>query len=679
MRNRLSCNRARQPRATEGRGLLIVFLVLMVALACPPRSTAGTDAPQWAQALVSAPLPAHDEKTDAVLLYSEQNVTVISTDKIRTQVRGAYKILRPSGRHYGTVVVSFNPPRSKVTSLHGWCIPAQGRDYEVKDKDAVEASPPMVDGGELVSDVKVKVLRIPASDPGNIVAYEYEVEERPLVLEDNWVFQEESPVRESHYSLLLPSGWEYRASWLNSPETKPTQSGSGPQWTVSDVKGIRSEEDMPPFSGVAGQMIVSFFPPGGPAANGFTSWQQMGRWYVNLTSGRRDASPEIKQQVSLLTASATTPLAKMNAIAQFLQQDIRYVAIELGIGGFQPHAAPEVFLHRYGDCKDKVTLMSSMLHEIGIDSYYVLINTRRGSVTPEMPAHSDGFNHAILAIQLPDDVTDRSIVATLHHPRLGTVLFFDPTNELTPFGQIGGYLQANWGLLVTPDGGELVELPEEPAAMNSIERTAKLTLDPSGTLEGEVKEVRVGDRARSQRQALRNVMEEAEKIKPIEMLLADSLSMFDIEKASVINLQQNDRPFGFEYSFSAPHYATSAGDLLLVRPRVLGSKALPLLETPEPRLFPIEFEGPARDTDSFEIALPPGYQVDDLPPPVDADFGFASYHSKSEVNGNVIRYTREFEVKQLSVPVSQAEELKKFYRIVASDERNTAVLKRSGR
>jgi hypothetical protein len=651
----------------------------MVALACPPRSTAGTDAPQWAQALVSAPLPAHDEKTDAVLLYSEQNVTVISTDKIRTQVRGAYKILRPSGRHYGTVVVSFNPPRSKVTSLHGWCIPAQGRDYEVKDKDAVEASPPMVDGGELVSDVKVKVLRIPASDPGNIVAYEYEVEERPLVLEDNWVFQEESPVRESHYSLQLPSGWEYRASWLNSPETKPTQSGSGPQWTVSDVKGIRSEEDMPPFSGVAGQMIVSFFPPGGPAANGFTSWQQMGRWYVNLTSGRRDASPEIKQQVSLLTASATTPLAKMNAIAQFLQQDIRYVAIELGIGGFQPHAAPDVFLHRYGDCKDKVTLMSSMLHEIGIDSYYVLINTRRGSVTPEMPAHSDGFNHAILAIQLPDDVTDRSIVATVHHPRLGTVLFFDPTNELTPFGQIGGYLQANWGLLVTPDGGELVELPEEPAAMNSIERTAKLTLDPSGTLEGEVKEVRVGDRARSQRQALRNVMEEAEKIKPIEMLLADSLSMFDIEKASVINLQQNDRPFGFEYSFSAPHYATSAGDLLLVRPRVLGSKALPLLETPEPRLFPIEFEGPARDTDSFEIALPPGYQVDDLPPPVDADFGFASYHSKSEVNGNVIRYTREFEVKQLSVPVSQAEELKKFYRIVASDERNTAVLKRSGR
>ena len=85
----------------------------------------------------------------------------------------AYKILRPGGREYGYAYVPFNS-HSKVTSLHGWCIPAQGKDYEVKDKDAVEASPPMVEGSELVVDVKVKVLKIPAADPGSIVGYEYE-------------------------------------------------------------------------------------------------------------------------------------------------------------------------------------------------------------------------------------------------------------------------------------------------------------------------------------------------------------------------------------------------------------------------------------------------------------------------------------------------------------------------
>src|SRR5208282_4156556 len=70
------------------------------------------------------------------------------------------------------------------------------------------------------------------------------------------------------------------------------------------------------------------------------------------------------------------------------------------------------------------------------------------------------------------------------HPKLGRILFFDPTNDVTPFGQIGGYLQANYGLLVTPDGGELVELPQQPSAMNSIQRVGKLTLDANGMLKG---------------------------------------------------------------------------------------------------------------------------------------------------------------------------------------------------
>ena len=217
-----------------------------------------------------------------------------------------------------------------------------------------------------------------------------------------------------------------------------------------------------------------------------------------------EASEPIKQEVSALTAGKTTTLQKMQAIAGFVQHDIRYVAIELGIGGWQPHAAPDVFSHRYGDCKDKATLMRTMLRQIGVDSYQVVINMQRGSVTRDTPAHN-GFDHVILAIKLPDDVKDPSLIAVMQHPKLGRILFFDPTNELTPFGQIGGYLQANYGLLVTPEGGELVELPQQPSAMNSIQRVGKLTLDANGMLKGDVQEVRLGDRASSERWRLRTV------------------------------------------------------------------------------------------------------------------------------------------------------------------------------
>ena len=185
----------------------------------------------------------------------------------------------------------------------------------------------------------------------------------------------------------------------------------------------------------------------------------------------------------------------------------------------------------------------------------------------------------------------------------------------------------------------------------------------------------MGDRAWSERWALRNVNTDIDRIKPIENVLAGSLSSFRITHASIDNLTHNDQPFGFNYSFESEGYAKNAGNLLLVRPRVIGSKSSGLLETKEPRQFRIEFEGPVFDVDTFDIGLPAGYEVDDVPPPVDADIGFASYHPKTEVRGNTVSYTRIFEVKELTVPVSKVEDLKKFYRTIAGDERNTVVLK----
>jgi Domain of Unknown Function with PDB structure (DUF3857)/Transglutaminase-like superfamily len=652
---------------------VVALALLVVAFAAPPLATAG-DAPGWLHAQANVPLPAHDEKTTAILLYSETTLTVQPNGKIKSLEREAYKILRPEGKSYGTVLAYFDS-ETRINSIHAWCIPAQGKDYEVKDKDAVETAVG-VENGELMTDLRTKILQIPAADPGNIVGYEIEREERPYVLEEAWEFQDNIPVREAHYTLQLPPGWEYKAVWLNHADVAPTSSGGQSAWAVSDIAAVKPEEEMPPWRGVAGRMSLTLLPPAGNPNRGFLSWGEMGNWFLGLTRGRRDPSPELKQKVAALTANAATPLAKMQALAAFTQNDIRYVAIELGIGGHQPHPAADVFTKRYGDCKDKTTLLSSMLKEIGLDSYYVVINTERGSVTASTPPNL-GFNHMILAIQLPPGVEDASLVAVMQHPKLGRLLFFDPTDHLTPFGSLSGALQANYGLLVTPDGGELTELPESQPALNGINRTAKLTLDTNGRLQGEVHEVRLGDRAAAQRYALRSANKDVDRIKPIETLLTHSLSTYRITKASVTSLTASNLPFEFNYSFVADGYAKSAGNLLLVRPRVLGQKASALLETKEARQYPIEFEGPERDTDVFEITLPTGYEVDDLPPPVKADFSFGSYQSKSEIVGHSLRYTRTFEIKQLSVPVNQADDLKKFYRIIANDERNAAVFKPS--
>jgi hypothetical protein len=675
MKNRSFCSRWERGRVIEVSAATMWFAVLCAgALALPARASAG-DAPAWMHALASAPVPPHDDKTEAVEMYSERVVTVQSADKIKTLVRRAYKVMRPGGRDLGTVVIPFDAA-TRVSNLHAWCIPAQGKDYEVKEKDGAEVAMPAIQGSELITDVRAKVVHIPAADPGNLIGYEYEQEDHPFVLQDIWYFQGAYPARESHYTVQLPGGWEYKTYWLNHSEVTAKQIGNNQwQWVVSEVPGIKDEADMPPRRGIEGQMIMSFVPPGGALGKTFVSWRDMGLWYTELTRGRRDATPEIKLKVTALTATANTPLDKMRALARFVQRDIRYVAIELGIGGYQPHPAVDVFTHRYGDCKDKATLMGAMLKEIGIESYYVVINSERGAVTLEMPAHMGGFDHAILAIQLPAGLEDPSLVAVMQHPKLGRLLFFDPTDEFTALGHLSGPLQANYGLLVTPEGGELVELPQLATSLNGVIRTAKLTLSPTGTLTGEIKEVRMGDRASAQRYALKAITKETDKIKSIETLLAHSLSSYRLTKLSFSNLEQTELPFVFNYSLIADSYAKRAGNLLLVRPRVLGVKSSDLLETKEPRQYPVVFDGPSRDMDVFEITMPAGYEIDDLPQPVSADFGFASYHSKAEVSGNVLSYARTFEVKEPSVPMAKMEDLKKLYRIIANDERNTAVLK----
>jgi Domain of Unknown Function with PDB structure (DUF3857)/Transglutaminase-like superfamily len=413
--------------------------------------------PPWAQSQVRAPLPAHDEETDAVRLYSEIALSVDANGRIRRADREVFRILRAQGSKRAIARADFDA-HSRVTQIHGWSIPPEGKPYEVTEKDSVETALVGVLNGQLMGDLRSKVLRIPAAVPGSTVGYEIEQEAQPYALLDDWLFQDTIPVREAHYSLELPPGWRFKATWINHAEEAAAQVGPTRwQWVVQDVKAVRPEPQMPPMRAVAGRMAVLLLPPTG-REQGFQNWSEMGTWYRSLTRDRGTASDEIKKKVAELTTSQATTLGKIQALASFVQTDIRYVAIELGIGGLQPHSAADAFAHRYGDCKDKVTLLSSMLKEIGIASHYLLVNTTRGAVTPAAPVDLD-FNHVIIAIQLPPDIQEPTLLATHKHAKLVRLLLFDPTDPFIPLGQIPGILQGGYGLLWCPTAANSSSCP----------------------------------------------------------------------------------------------------------------------------------------------------------------------------------------------------------------------------
>lgn len=682
------------------KGALLLALVLIVGAG---GAVGGT--PDWLRLAAASPLPKYPDDTKALMLFSEQVTTVGDNGEIRTLHRDAYKILRPEGRDYGTVVVHFDK-ETRLTYLKAWCIPANGKDYEVKEKDAAEVG----EFGELYQDTRYKVLKIPASEPGNVVGYEYEQRRRPYILQDDWWFQEKIPVVKARFELKLPKGWEFKPFWLNHAEVKPQAAGeNGWDWELENLPAIEDEPGMPPLRALAGRLGVTYYAGGGNEKSP-ASWSAIGQWWGQLAAQRREVTPEIRQKVAELTsttalapaatsgtpnpqpsapAPATAPAAvpvsgtpktwdKVQALARFVQKDVRYVAIEIGIGGYQPHYAGEIFSNRYGDCKDKVTLLSAMLHELGVDSYYVLINAARGVVAPDFPSLLD-FNHAILAIRPPADAPDE-LYAALDHPPLGRILFFDPTDPLTPLGYLPPELQANYGLLVSDRGGELMKLPLVAPTLNKVLRGANLTLTPDGQLYGVVQELRWGYPAVALRSQLLNAPD-SERPKIMESFLGESLAGFTLEQLRTENLDDPRQVLIVRYGFSSRGYAKAVGDLLLVRPRVLGHKGGDVLEAAfdrkaAERKYPVEFPAASLQSDIFEIMLPGGYSVDELPPEVNVDVGIARYRSQTKVTGSLLTYTRLYQVNEILVPAARLAEFSNFYRQIAADEQASAVLKK---
>ncbi len=408
------------------------------------------------------------------------------------------------------------------------------------------------------------------------------------------------------------------------------------------------------------------------------SWNDIGVWYNGLTQTSRISTPAIHQKVADLTTGISDPLAQMRLITEYMQRNIRYFAVEIGIGGYQPHTAAEVFQRQWGDCKDKATLLSTMLKEVGIDSYYVIVNDYREGVHPEYA--STHFNHMILAIRLPSGVSDASLYSVVNDPKLGKLLIFDPTNPYVPLGYIPYYEQNTYGLAVGPEGGQLISLPVAPAPSNRLLRTAQLSLSNTGALSGEVKELSWGSPAAQTREEYIRA-QPAKRPEILENFLQNHLPNFEVIGATVGGLEQYDSNLLVDYKFVSQGYARMAGNELLLRPRVLGDEYtnfLDLFAQDKPRQYGIEFESAARQDDVFDISLPEGYVLDGAVPAADFSCDFATYTSKTELKGNVLHYTRTLQIQKVHVPKENLADLKDFLQKVASDQAMYVALRAAG-
>ena len=654
--------------------------VLMALLAGgAPACAAGTGSifgsappvPDWVRTAAKAPLPVFPGAPKAVVLLDEVTYSVGTDGRAVEHVRHIVKILRPQGREYGYPVVWFDKD-SKVLSMHVWSIDPAGHEYSLKDEEIREFSPPG-EGGQLYVDEKAKIAEPPGRDPGGIVAYEYERRERPYLAEANWEFQDEIPRMNQSFTLVLPLGYTYTTTWAHHPKVDGADlENHHYRWEMNDEPAIDLEQvPMPPNRGaLAARMTVHYAGPGLAEPQDGT-WQGIGEWYTGLARGRLDSAPDIAAKAAELTVGKTDFYDKAEAIGDFVQQKIRYFVIEMGVGGFQPHTAEEIYRGRYGDCKDKATLLSAMLSSVGIHSALVMVDSERGVIDPGAP--SIVGNHMIGAIEIPKGYESPKLHSVVTAKTGKRYLIFDPTWELTPFGQLEDNLQGSYGVLVEGDQSQVIELPMMDPELNRIRRKASFELNADGSLHGTVTDMRFGDLAESRRGVFSHDNGKQQQ-EYMDRTIDHDFTAATLTGLQVENVAALDKDLTTKFDLHANHFATTTGPLLMVRPRVMGSYALELDR--KPRKVAIDLEETMVGNDEFDIKLPEGYVVDELPDPVKQDFGFASYVSSTEVHGRMLHYSRTYTVRQVTLPADKYGELQKLSNVIAADEDSRVILKR---
>lgn len=652
-----------------GRALLAAGL--LVAASVPAMASWGSKhdpVPDWGLAAAKTPTPEYAKDANAVILYDEYVETVDPQGRAMEREREVIRILKPQGRG-NTCEVNYDVDE-KVNYFRAWTIAADEKVYQAQDTDFVEEGDTGVP--VMLSTRKYRVARPPARDAGAMIVCESEELMEPYAQEKDWLFQTGIPVVDQVLEIDLPAGMHMADSWHRHDAIKPTEVAPNHwRWELKDTPALmlRDVPSVPERAGLLARMSVEW---GDAAVEGRDNqWRALGEWVTKLEADRPAPSPEITARTQELIAGAPDFYTKLSRITESIQKNIRYFVVIRGIGGLQANYARDIFRNGYGDCKDKTTLLISMLQVAGIKAYYMPVDDRRGVVDPESPSLMG--NHMITAIEIPADVHDPRLQAVATAKDGRRYLIFDPTNERTPVGNLPSYEQGSYGLLAAGDQSQVLALPVLPPDDNGTDRKGLFTLAADGTLTGTVDASHMGSEGAEWRTLLK-YSDATEQQRGMESYVAEDLPGVTLNGFKFIQSPSFAKPLELHYQVTVPMYAHTAGTLLLVRPRVVGSDVQAFDD--KPRKLPIDLSATGKWHDSYDITLPAGYVVDETPDPVDMSTDFASYKSSITAKGNVLHYERDFVVKKVEIPAADAAEYRKLESAILTDEKGTAVLKK---
>ncbi len=649
------------------RYLLSLFIILTAAAS----AFAGDDVPSWLQQAAAITPPAYDKDVPAVVLLSDQKITVSDDGRVVRTRTFAVRILNREGRGEAIAREIYQTDTGKVRDLQAWLIRPSGPAKHYGKDQTIDISLAVDD---VYNEYRAKaIIAKDDADTGQVFGYQLVSEERSIFSQFDWDFQDRVPALVSRVTLILPNSWRATSVTFNHEPIAPTVAGSTYTWELRDLHPIAKEPLSPPVSQLAPRVAISYFPAAGssnPTVRTFADWAQVAQWMSELEDPQVNTNEALETKARELTANCKTEFERIQAIGHFVQS-IKYISIQTGIGrggGYRPHAATEVFAKSYGDCKDKANLMRAMLKVVGITSFPVSIYSGDPDyVRPEWPSPQQ-FNHCIIAVKVSDATQSPTVI---QHARLGRLLIFDPTAEETPVGDLPSYLQGSLALINSKETDALTTMPVTPPESNVLDRRIDSSLDASGSLTATIREQANGQWAAGYRSEFRG-QSRPDYIKRIEGWVTAGATAARVSKVEPRDDLAAGR-FDLDIDFVAPSYAQLMQNRLLVFKPAMVSRRDGLALTETKRKNPIILASHSF-AETVRVKLPAGFDVDEVPDAVKLEMPWGSYATNYEVKNGELLFSRKLIQRSTTVPVDQYSSVRGFFEKIRAAEQSPVVL-----
>jgi len=598
-----------------------------------------------------------DVQAGAIVLIDSGTYRIFSDSTSILDIHFAVKILNDRGkRRFAEMELPYDSTDEVVEIIYARTIkPEEKKVIPVGRKHIRDVSKYL--NFPLYSNARVKIISFPEVEEGSVLEYRARYKISKLIDDRFTVFtfsvQGNFPYMKQYFEIIFPESLnidykDYRRGYLEKdlslkPEVKKEGKNFKYIWKIDYIPEIIKEENMPPLAEIVDYVRIS----------NFKTWENIYEWWKKLYEEKIETDENIRKKVKDLIKGVKKEREKAERIYSWVCENIRYVAVEYGEAGFRPHTASEIFLNKYGDCKDQAILLISMLRYAGIKAYPVLIGTV-GTYPLDENFPSLYFNHAIALCEVEEEE-----------------VFLDPTGETVSFGDLPSGDQGRKVLVFKDDNFEIKETPLIEPEFNKVFKKMEIVVKKDESIKGERIVITDGVFNAGQRWYFKYT-----KKKQIEETLKRKINSITpggkLLKWSVEGMDELKNNIVLKMSFEGKKYFSKAGILRIVPDWGGLDSGLCSLEE---RNYPLYFRFLSENEYEIDIELPKNYSVFYLPKKIEIDNRWFYFLREYKFKNKTLKLHQISRWKKRVIDVNEYKEFRKVFNDILQKIEDKAVLK----